>query len=58
MLDAGISIDKVSKMMGHASITITVDRYGHLLPGGEAEAAALLDAYHENSKPETGTSRS
>lgn len=53
MLDAGISIDKVSKMMGHASITITIDRYGHLLPGGEAEAAALLDAYHANSKPES-----
>ncbi len=29
--------------MGHASITITLDRYGHLLPGNEAEAATLLD---------------
>jgi integrase len=48
MLDAGISIVKVSKMMGHASIRITIDRYGHLLPGGEAQAASLLDAYHEN----------
>jgi integrase len=44
MLDAGIAIDKVSKFMGHSSITVTIDRYGHLLPGGEAEAAALLDA--------------
>jgi hypothetical protein len=32
--------------MGHASITITIDRYGHLLPGGEAEAAELLNDYH------------
>jgi integrase len=47
MLDAGVGNDKVSKFMGHASITITIDRYGHLLPGGEAEAAALLDAYHQ-----------
>ena len=31
--------------MGHASITTTLDRYGHLLPGGLGEAAALLDAY-------------
>jgi integrase len=46
MLDAGITIDKVSKFMGHASITVTIDRYGHLLPGGEAEAAAILDEYH------------
>jgi integrase len=50
MLDAGITIDKVSKFMGHSSITVTIDRYGHLLPGGEAEAAALLDAYHERRR--------
>ena len=31
--------------MGHASITTTLDRYGHLFPGSEAEAASLLDAY-------------
>jgi len=31
--------------MGHASITITLDRYGHLMPGNEEEAAEMLDAY-------------
>jgi hypothetical protein len=31
--------------MGHSSITITFDRYGHLIPGNEEEAAELLDAY-------------
>jgi hypothetical protein len=31
--------------MGHASITVTLDTYGHLMPGSEAEAAALVDAY-------------
>jgi integrase len=46
MLDAGITIDKVSKFMGHASITVTIDRYDHLLPGGEAEAAEILNEYH------------
>jgi integrase len=50
MLDTGIPIDKVSKFMGHASITITIDRYGHLLPGGEADAIALLDAYHRRTE--------
>jgi hypothetical protein len=30
---------------GHASVTITPDRYGHLMPGNEDESAALLDAY-------------
>jgi hypothetical protein len=31
--------------MGHASIAITFDRYGHLMPGNEDEAAGLLDAF-------------
>ncbi len=31
--------------LGHASVTITFDRYGHLMPGNETEAAARLDAY-------------
>jgi len=46
MLDAGVPIDRVSKFVGHASIAITVDRYAHLLPGGEEEAIELLDRYH------------
>jgi hypothetical protein len=31
--------------MGHANISITLDRYGHLMPGSEGEAAGLLDSY-------------
>ena len=31
--------------MGHATIAITLDLYGHLMPGSQAEAATLLDAY-------------
>ncbi len=31
--------------MGHANIGITLDRYGHLMPGNEAEATGLLDAF-------------
>jgi hypothetical protein len=31
--------------MGHATVAITLDRYGHLMPGSEDEAARLLDAY-------------
>lgn len=40
--------------MGHASVTITYDRYGHLMPGNEEEAAALLDVYLNRGEP-TGT---
>jgi hypothetical protein len=35
--------------MGHSSVTITYDRYGHLMPGNEEEAAGLFDAYLERS---------
>lgn len=31
--------------MGHANISITLDRYGHLMPGSEEEAVGLLDGY-------------
>jgi hypothetical protein len=31
--------------MGHHSIVITLDLYGHLMPGNEDEAAGMLDAY-------------
>jgi hypothetical protein len=39
----------LSTFLGHASITITLDRYGHLFPGAEDEAAALVDAYLERT---------
>jgi integrase len=45
MIAAGINAKALSTYMGHSSITITLDRYGHLMPGNEGEAAALLDAY-------------
>jgi integrase len=45
LIAAGVGSKAVSTYMGHASITITLDRYGHLFPGNEAEAAHLLDGY-------------
>jgi integrase len=40
-----VNAKALSSYMGHSSITITLDRYGHLMPGSEDEAAELLDAY-------------
>ena len=40
--------------MGHSGIQVTDDLYGHLFPGNEAEASALLDAYLEHSFVRTG----
>ena len=45
MIDAGINSKALQTFMGHSSITVTMDLYGHLMPGGEAEAAALADTY-------------
>ncbi len=52
MIAAGVNAKALSTYMGHSSVTITYDRYGHLMPGNKEEAAALLDAYieHERAK--------
>jgi len=35
----------LSTYLGHATITITLDRYGHLMPGSEVEARKMLNSY-------------
>jgi integrase len=45
MIAAGVNAKSLSTYMGHSSVTITLDRYGHLMPGNESEAAELLDNY-------------
>jgi len=45
MIAAGVNAKALSTYMGHSSNTITLDRYGHLMPGSEAEAAGLLEVY-------------
>jgi integrase len=45
MIAAGVNAKALSVFMGHSSIKVTFDLYGHLMPGTEAEAAALLDRF-------------
>ena len=45
MIAAGVNAKALSSFMGHSSIKVTFDLYGHLMPGTEAQAAALLDTY-------------
>jgi integrase len=40
-----VNVKALSTYLGHSSIQITLDRYGHLMPGNEEQAAGLLDAY-------------
>ena len=49
MIAAGVNAKALSTYIGHASISITMDRYGHLMPGSEAEAAERLSAYIESA---------
>jgi integrase len=44
MLARAVPISDVSKWLGHASITETVDTYGHLLPDADHRARAAIDA--------------
>jgi integrase len=45
VIAAGVNVKALQAFLGHASITMTLDLYGHLLPGSDDEAAALIDAY-------------
>lgn len=45
MIAANINAKAMSVYMGHASVVVTFDLYGHLMPGNENEAVGLLDAF-------------
>jgi len=44
LLQQGESPVYVKEQMGHSSIQVTVDLYGHLIPGGNKQAVDRLDA--------------
>ena len=43
MIAAGVNIKAISQSLGHANIGITLDTYGHLLPGMSRMAAERFD---------------
>jgi integrase len=48
LIAAGVNAKAITAY-GHASIQTTFDLYGHLMPGSEEEAVALIDAYLERA---------
>lgn len=56
MIAAGVNAKALSQFMGHSSIKVTFDLYGHLMPGSEREAAGMLDAFLERGQ-HTGAGR-
>src|SRR5262249_8368401 len=44
LIQAGASLAYVKEQMGHSSIQVTVDIYGHLVPGANISFAHRLDS--------------
>jgi integrase len=51
LIQAGESLPYIRDQMGHHSIKVTVDIYGHLVPGGDKEAVDGLDDVLEEDAP-------
>ena len=46
-LAAGIHPKVVQERLGHSSVTMTLDRYSHAVPGMQADAASAIAALHD-----------
>jgi integrase len=56
LIQQGESLAYVKDQLGHHSIQITVDTYGHLVPGGNRRAVDRLAEDVENAKPQESDS--
>jgi integrase len=43
LMRAGIHVKVVSERLGHSSVRVTLDRYSHVMPDMQDEAAAVTD---------------
>jgi integrase len=48
---AGADVKVLQRMLGHASAALTLDRYGHLMPGQERSVADRLDEMARRATP-------
>ncbi len=54
LIDAGRHLEEVKQYLGHSSIRVTSDRYGHLFPTGrEAMRDGLERSFELARKPES-----
>ncbi len=56
LIQTGASIGHVKEQMGHTSIQVTVDTYGHLIPGANVSYVDRLDAKLSET-PQTSANR-
>jgi integrase len=45
LIDAGVNAKALSTFMGHSTIDMTFNQYGHLMPGSRDQARELVDRY-------------
>ena len=43
LLNQGVPVITVSRRLGHAKVSITLDIYGHLIPMMQTEVAEMID---------------
>lgn len=51
---AGADVKVLQRMLGHASAALTLDRYGHLMPGQAHTVADRLDDMARQVRPAAG----
>ncbi len=44
LISKGVNIKTISERLGHKSIQVTLDTYGHLMPGDQERCAAVYDS--------------
>jgi hypothetical protein len=49
LIQSGASVVYVKEQMGHSSIQVTVDTYGHLIPSANVSFIDALDAHPQQS---------
>jgi Phage integrase family len=54
LISQGENIKYISTQLGHASVQITLDRYGHLFPDEKRTAASRLEAQLAAAVPSSG----
>jgi integrase len=52
LIAAGVNAKALSVFVGHSTIQMTFDQYGHLMPGSREQARELVDAYLDAAERE------
>jgi integrase len=51
---AGVNIKIVSRRLGHASVSFTLDKYSHLMPDDDQQAAVAVANLVDATSPSPG----